>query len=73
MLVFFLQENKVIPKFKVNLPKKVFEKTRDGIKSGEMKVVVLSATSETLFQVNDGGGGGNFWCPWHRFLCIFKK
>ncbi|KAL7978738.1 hypothetical protein Chor_013227 [Crotalus horridus] len=47
-----LKENNVVRKFQVNLPKKVFEKTRDGFKSEEMKVVVLSATSETLFQRN---------------------
>ncbi|XP_070809197.1 adhesion G-protein coupled receptor G1-like isoform X1 [Pituophis catenifer annectens] len=56
-----LKENKIVHKFKVNLPKKVFEKTRDGFKSGEMKVVVLSATSETLFKDNDSNSllGGN--------------
>lgn len=51
VLVFCPQENKVVHKFQVNLPKKVFEKTRGGFKSEETKVVVLSATSETLFQV----------------------
>ncbi|XP_026570217.1 adhesion G-protein coupled receptor G1-like [Pseudonaja textilis] len=56
-----LKENRVVHKFKVNLPKKVFEKTRDGVESGEMKVVVVSATSETLFQDNDSNSllGGN--------------
>ncbi|XP_015681226.1 adhesion G-protein coupled receptor G1 [Protobothrops mucrosquamatus] len=56
-----LKENNVVRKFQVNLPKKVFEKTRDGFKSEEMKVVVLSATSETLFQDNDSNSllGGN--------------
>ncbi|ETE58386.1 G-protein coupled receptor 56 [Ophiophagus hannah] len=48
-------------KFKVNLPKTVFEKTRDSIENGEVKVVVMSATSETLFQDNDSNSllGGN--------------
>ncbi|KAM3829166.1 adhesion G-protein coupled receptor G1-like [Vipera latastei] len=56
-----LKENKVVHKFQVNLPKKVFEKTRGGFKSEETKVVVLSATSETLFQDNDSNSllGGN--------------
>ncbi|XP_070616796.1 adhesion G-protein coupled receptor G1-like [Erythrolamprus reginae] len=56
-----LEENKVVYKFKVNLPKKVFETTRDGFKNEEMKVVVLLATSETLFQDNDSSSllGGN--------------
>ncbi|XP_007431423.1 adhesion G-protein coupled receptor G1 isoform X1 [Python bivittatus] len=56
-----LKEDKVVRKFQVTLPKKVFEKSRDGSKSGKMKVVVLAATSETLFQDNDSNSllGGN--------------
>ncbi|XP_063168804.1 adhesion G-protein coupled receptor G1-like [Candoia aspera] len=56
-----LKEDKVVRKFRVTLPKKVFEKSRDGSKSGKMKVVVLSATSEILFQDNGSHSllGGN--------------
>ncbi|KAG8143880.1 hypothetical protein E2320_001024 [Naja naja] len=42
---------KVPPQIPANVPIEVtLKKTRDGIENGEMKVVVVSATSKTLFQ-----------------------